>query len=233
MEGIGAATALTYAKAGAFVAINYSSDAKPAEALVAQIGADKAIAIKGNAGSVADIEEVVAATVKRFGKIDILLPNAGILDKKTLEATTEEAFDFSYSLNVKGPFFLCQKALPHMGKGSHIILVSTGQCKASTVTAEYLLYVSTKGAIEQMTRVMAKDLGRRGINVNAIAPGPTGTDLFLAGLPEQAVKMVSGLSPFNKIGEVQEIADMMLVLASQASRWVAGQIYYVNGASAV
>lgn len=232
-KGIGAATALTLAKAGASVAINYSSDAKAAEELVSQIGSNKVLAIKGDAGDLKDVDAMVKATVDAFGKIDILIPNAGILNKKTLETTTPEDFDNTYNVNVKGPYFLCQKAVPHMAKGSHIILISTSQAHASTVTPEYLLYVSTKGAIEQMNRIMAKDLGKRGINVNCIAPGPTRTELFLRGQSEAALKMISSFSPFGRIGEVQEIADMIAVMASDTSRWVSGQTLIVNGALAV
>lgn len=229
-KGIGAATALTLAKGGASVVISYSSDGIPAENIVSQIGSERALAVKSNAGSLADIDALVKATVDRFGKIDILIPNAGILKKRTLESTTPEDFDETYNLNVKGVYFLCQKALPHMVSGSRIILISTSLAHSSTITPEYLLYASTKGAIEQINRILAKDLGKRGILVNCIAPGPTKTDLFLSGLPEAALKMIGSNSPFGRIGETQEIADMIAVMASEASRWVSGQTLLVNGA---
>ena len=107
-KGIGAAVSALYAKNGANLAINYSSDASAAEELVKQIGADRAIAIKGNAGSITDIESMVEQTVKKFGKIDILIPNAGVLPMKELEAVIEEDYVKTMDLNVKGPLFLAQ-----------------------------------------------------------------------------------------------------------------------------
>lgn len=117
---------------------------------------------------------------------------------------------------------------------SHIILNSTTLCASSTVNGAYLLYVSTKGAVEQMVRVLSKDLARapKNIFVNAIAPGPTGTELFFEGKSEQMLKMIAGANPQNRIGEPEEIADAILFLASDASRWVSGQILRVNGGMA-
>ena len=97
--------------------------------------------------------------------------------------------------------------MPHMPSGSHIVLISTGLTAMSTITPNYLLYVSTKGAIEQMVRVLSKDLARKGIVVNAIAPGPTATDLFLEGKSEQVLKAIAGMSPFGRIGKPEEIAE--------------------------
>ena len=119
-----------------------------------------------------------------------------------------------------------------MAPGSHVILNSTTQCVASTVQPGYLLYNATKGAIEQMTRVIAKDLGRKGIAVNAVSPGPTGTELFFKGKSEGMLKMIASGSPYNKLGEPDEIADAIAFLSSSDSRWVSGQILRVNGASA-
>ena len=120
-----------------------------------------------------------------------------------------------------------------MAEGSRVILVSTSLCVFSPITANYLLYVSSKGAIEQMTRVLAKDLGRKGIRVNAVSPGPTGTDLFYTGKSEEVLTRLAGASPLNKIGDPDDIADAFAVLTSHDSRWVAGQIIRVNGGMTV
>ena len=120
-----------------------------------------------------------------------------------------------------------------MPEGSHIILLSTTLCHASTVQPNYLLYNSTKGSIEQMTRVMAKDLAKKGISVNAVAPGPTGTELFLKGKPEAMLKGIAAASPYNRIGEPEEIADAIVFLSSESSRWVTGQVLQVNGGMSV
>ena len=231
-KGIGAATSLLLAKHGANVVLNYSSDSSAADEIVKSIGSDKAIAIKGDAGSISDIENLVAETVKRFGKIDILIPCAGILLMKDLEHTSEQNFDTTVRLNVKGPYFLSQKAVPHMPEGSHIVLLSTSQCHATTVAPPYLLYNGSKGAIEQMTRVMSKDLFGKGIRVNAVAPGPTGTDLFYKGKTEQVLKAIAGLSPAGRIGEPNEIAEAIVWLSGVTSSWVSGQVVKVNGGMA-
>ena len=120
-----------------------------------------------------------------------------------------------------------------MAEGSRIILVSTSLCVFSPITPNYLLYTSSKGAIEQMTRILAKDLGRKGIRVNAISPGPTGTDLFYNGKSEELLARIAGTNPLNKIGDPDEIADAFAILTSHDSRWVAGQIIRVNGGMTV
>ncbi|KAL8712982.1 MAG: hypothetical protein Q9220_002842 [cf. Caloplaca sp. 1 TL-2023] len=232
-KGIGKATVLRLAKDGASIAINYSSDAAPADELVKTIGSDRALAIQGNAGKVADIEDMVKKTVDKFGKIDILIPNAAASGIRDLASTTEEDFDATMALNVKGPYFLVQKAAPHMPSGSHIVLLSTSLCINSAILPRYLLYNTTKGAIEQMNRILAKDLAQKGITVNIIAPGPTGTELFYKGKTEEMLKMISAQSPFNRFGEPDEIADAMAFLCGNDSRWVSGQIIRVNGAAYV
>ena len=125
-----------------------------------------------------------------------------------------------------------QKAAPHMAAGSHIILLSTTLCHASTVTPNYLLYCATKGSIEQMTKILSKDLARKDISVNCVAPGPTATELFLRGKSEQVLNAVASFNPHNRIGTPEEIADAMVFLGSEASRWITGQIIGVNGGMA-
>ncbi|KAL8807276.1 MAG: hypothetical protein Q9182_000781 [Xanthomendoza sp. 2 TL-2023] len=232
-KGIGKATVLRLAKDGASVVINYSSDAGSAQELVKAIGSDRALAVKANVSDVAEIEKLVKESVDKFGKIDILIPNAGTAPMKDLEQTTEEDFDYTMALNVKGPYFLCQKAAPHMAPGSHVILLSTSLCINSGITPNYLLYVTSKGAIEQMTRIMAKDLARKGICVNAIAPGPTGTELFYKGKSEELINMIAGSSPFKRLGKPEDLADAIALLCGNDSRWIAGQVLPVNGAAMV
>ncbi|QDS69548.1 hypothetical protein FKW77_007798 [Venturia effusa] len=231
-KGIGKATALKFVAEGAVVVVNYGRDAAAAKALVEEVGADKVLAVQGDAGKISDIEKIVAAAIEKFGKLDIVMANAGIMPMKDLEHITEDDYERVMTLNVKGPLFLAQKAVPHMAPGSSLILVSTTLAVASTVAPGYLPYLASKGAIEQMTRVLAKDLGTKSIRVNAIAPGPTGTDLFLEGKPEQMIQGIAKASPFNKLGLPEEIADVAAFVAGDASRWLSGQIVRVNGAMA-
>jgi 3-oxoacyl-[acyl-carrier protein] reductase len=212
--------------------LNHSSDVTQAEKFVAELGADHAFAVQADAGSIAGAEKMVQETVQKYGRIDVLILNAGVMPMKTVEATTEEDFDRTFALNVKGPYFLVQKALPHMAPGSRVIFVSTSVIHASQVSPPYTLYAATKGSIEQMTHTFAKDLGSKGITVNAVAPGPTSTELFLKGKSPELIKAISGFSPFDKLGEPAEIADVFVFLASEASRWISGQVIPVNGAFA-
>lgn len=151
---------------------------------------------------------------------------------KEVAGTTEADFDAAFNLNVKGPYFLVQAAAPHLKSGSHIVLLSTTLCAASGGTPNYTLYCSTKGAIEQMTRLFSKDLARKGISVNAVAPGPTGTELFYKGKSEQVLNTIAGMNPHGKIGEPEEIADAVVFLSGAGSRWVTGQVLRVNGGMA-
>jgi 3-oxoacyl-[acyl-carrier protein] reductase len=119
-----------------------------------------------------------------------------------------------------------------MGRGSRVIFFSSTTLVASTVMPPYLLYNSTKGSIEQMGRVLAKDLGKQGINVNIVSPGPTGTELFLKGKSEQLIQTFANANPYGKLGEPDEIADVVAFLVSDAARWVNGQNIRVNGGMA-
>lgn len=119
-----------------------------------------------------------------------------------------------------------------MPEGSHIVFISTTQATATTVTAPYLLYNASKGAIEQMTRVMCKELAPKGICVNAVSPGPTGTDLFFKGKSEQMLKAIAGLNPRGRIGQPEEIAEAIVWLSGSSSSWINGQVVRANGGQA-
>ncbi|KAK3989942.1 hypothetical protein QBC44DRAFT_326384 [Cladorrhinum sp. PSN332] len=232
-KGIGRATAIRVAADGASIVINYLSDSKAADALVSTIGPDRALAVQADASKIPDIEKLVAAAVQRFGKIDVVIPNAGVMGMAPLDQITEELFDQHFNLNVKGALFLVQKAVPHIPPGGRVVLLSTGLTTATGVTPGYLVYVATKGAIEQLTRVLSKDLAGRGIAVNAVAPGPTATELFFEGKPQGVVDSITKQSPFDRLGTPEDIASVVAFLGGDESRWVSGQVIRVNGANMV
>ncbi|KAK4200067.1 hypothetical protein QBC40DRAFT_280777 [Triangularia verruculosa] len=236
-KGIGRSTVLRAASLGASVVFSYISPNSSATAseITTQIGdPSRVLAIQADASKLEEIDKLVNAAVERFGKIDIVVPNAGIMGMIDLAHATEESYDAHFNLNVKGALFLVQKAVPHFPpSGGRVIFISTGLNTASGVSPGYLIYVATKGAIDQMTRALSKDLAKKNITVNAVAPGPTGTDLFFEGKSEQIVNFLKNQSPFGRLGEPEEIADVILFLASEESKWVSGQIIRVNGANMV
>ncbi|KAH7312494.1 hypothetical protein B0I35DRAFT_452403 [Stachybotrys elegans] len=232
-QGIGKACAERVAKDGASVVINYKSSTDAANALVESIGSDRALAVQADASTIEGVQTLVDAAVAKFGKIDTVLANAGVLPMRGVDNTTEADFDETFAMNVKGPYFLVQKAVPHMPRGSRVILVSSTVCHFSAVAPAYLLYAATKGAIEQMTRVMSKGLAANGITVNCVAPGPTATELFFKGKPEAMINGIKAANPNNRLGEPDEIASVIKFLCSEDSSWVTGQTMLVNGGMAV
>jgi len=231
-RSIGAAIAIRLADDGANVVINYVSNPSGAKDVVDVINAKRAgaaIAIKADVSDAVESQSLIDATVKAFGKIDIIVLNAGIMGSKVLADIDEEFFDSHFKINVKGPIFLVKAAVPLLSAGARIIFCSSSLTKASAVLPNALVYVASKGAIEQAARVLAKDLGTRGITVNVVSPGPTDTPLFRAGKPEQVMKAIASTNPSNRLGQPEDIAPVVSFLASPAASWVNGQNILVNG----
>ncbi|KAH8692704.1 putative short chain type dehydrogenase [Talaromyces proteolyticus] len=233
-RGIGRATAIALAKEGASVVVNYVSSVGAAEEVVKEIGANRSVAIKADVSEINEIMDLIQQVVKKFGKIDIVVLNAGLLwQNGALNNIDENAFDKIFQTNVKGPFFLVQEAAKHIPDGGRILLFSTSLTSVSMITPNYLLYVTTKGAVEQMTRVMAKDLGKRGITVNTISPGPISTDTYFVGKTEEMIKLQRTFAPANRIGKAEEVADVITFMASKKSQWINGQNIQINGGMTV
>ncbi|KAH8555123.1 hypothetical protein BGW37DRAFT_525236 [Umbelopsis sp. PMI_123] len=235
-RSIGAAIAERLAADGANVIINYVNGKAAAEEVASRInskGVGRAEIVQADVSSVKSVNELVEKSLQLFQKLDILVLNAGVLDYKPLEQVTEEMFDKHINVNVKGPLFLVQAAAPHMKDGGRIINLSTSLTHASTITPEYLVYAATKGAVEQMTRVLAKDLGQRKITVNTVSPGPTVTPLFLEGKDEQRLQFFANLSPQKRLGQSEDISAVVAFLARDDSQWVSGQNIRANGGFAV
>ncbi|KAM0510987.1 hypothetical protein ACHAPE_010345 [Trichoderma viride] len=232
-QGMGKAAALRAASEGASVVFSYNASVKAANDLVQAIGEGRSIAIQADASKLEDNEKLIKAAVDKFGKIDVIYANAGSMPNDNLERTTPQKFDDAIDLLVKGPYFLAQASVPHMPDGGRIIFVTTGITTFSSVTPNYLLYATCKGAIEQMTRVMAKDLAPKGIRVNALGPGPTATEFFFRGKTDQVIEAIKKGNPFGRLGEVEEIADVFMFLCSKQSSWVNGQCLLANGGAMV
>jgi len=231
-RSIGAAIAKRLANDGASVVINYVSNEAAAQEVVDSINGTRpgaAVPIKADVSTVASCKHLLDETIKVFGKVDILVLNAGVMGTRTLSEVDERFFDDHFTINVKGPLFLVQAAAPLMSAGGRIIFFSTSVTRASTVLPNYLVYAASKGAIEQFTRVLAKDLGTRGITVNCISPGPTDTELFRKGKTEQQIQFLANLNPQKRIPQPEEIAPAVAFLASPGASWVNGQNLPVNG----
>lgn len=249
-NGIGKACVERLARDGASVVINYNRDKTSAESLVSSIGSDRALAVQADVSSIPGIKKLIDESVARFGKVDIVMANAGVMPMRTVETTTLDDFTNCFDMNVKGPYFLVQvrlpllillahiewhltfstqQAIPHMSAGGRIIFVSSSLCHASAIAPDYLLYAASKGAIEQMTRVMAKGLASNGITVNAVGPGPVATELFFKGKSEPMIEGIKKAHPFGRLGAPDDIAGVVSFLAGQDSSWVTGQTYLVNG----
>lgn len=224
-RGIGRAIAEGLAATGAAVVVNYVGNQKAADEVVAAIvgNGGKAIAIQADISTPADVRRLFDETESELGAIDIVVANVGVAVIKPLIEATEADFDFVFGTNAKGTFLTLQEAARRVRDGGRIIAVSTGGTKMFfTQTA---LYLGSKGAVEQFIRVLSRELGTRGITVNALSPGFTDTDL----LPERDRAVAAGMSPFGRIGAPRDVADVAVFLASDEARWLTGENIQAGG----
>lgn len=231
-RGIGAAIAKKLASEGAKVIINYAGGQDAAAQTVQSIrdnGGD-VIALQADVSKAAEVTAMFDAAIAHYGKIDVLVNNAGIMITKLLKDTTDEDFTRQFEVNVRGTFNTLREAATKLANGGSIINFSSTTTRVMMPT--YSTYVATKGAVEQLTRVFAKEIGARGINVNAVLPGPTNTELFTKGKPQEVIDRLASLNAFNRIGEPDDIAKVVALLASDEAKWISGQTIGVNGAMA-
>jgi 3-oxoacyl-[acyl-carrier protein] reductase len=228
-RGMGREIAENLALHGAKVVVNYASSPSKAEEVVNEIKqkGGEAIAIRADISQVAELEQLFQATLEAYGQIDILVNNAGIMITKPIASMTEEDFDNQFAINVKGTFFACQQAAKHMGENGRIINFSTSVTGQMFPT--YSVYAGTKGAVEQFTRQLAKEFGRKGITINAVSPGPVNTELFTVEKSAEEIANVGNMNSFGRLGEPEDISSVVLFLASKESQWVTGQTIRVNG----
>lgn len=228
-RGIGRAIALKLGTLGAAVVVNYANNAPAAEEVVADIieTGGKALAVKADIKYIDEVESLFDRCIEEFGGLDILINNAGTVCYKKIEDFSEEEFDTIFATNVKGLFFACQQAAQKMNDGGRIVNISSSVTKVMMPT--YGAYAASKAAVDQITKVLAKELGHRQIAVNAVSPGPVDTELFRQGKSEEQIKALAEMSAFGRIGTPADIADVVSLLVSEESGWITGQNLCANG----
>jgi 3-oxoacyl-[acyl-carrier protein] reductase len=230
-KGIGAAIAKSLAAAGASVVVNYSSSKAGADVVVDAItkAGGKAVAVQGNVSKTADAEGIIAAAIKNFGKLDILVNNSGVYEFGTIDAITPEHFHKQFDTNVLGLLLVTQAAVKHLGKGGSIINI--GSLVSRITPPGSSVYSATKGAVDVITGVLSLELGAKGIRVNALNPGLVETEgTHSAGfIGSDFDKQHAASVPLGRIGQPKDIADAAVFLASDDAGWINGQLINAAG----
>ena len=228
-RGIGAAIARRLASDGFTVVINYAGNEAEASALANEIERSGARALIAQA-DVSDPKAVARmfdAAEAAFGGIDVLVNNAGIMKLASLAESDDALIDSQIAINLKGSLYTMREAARRLRSGGRVINLSTSVVGLYLPT--YAAYVATKAAVEAVTHVLSKEMRGRNITVNAVAPGPTGTDLFLNGKPQAVIDQMSKAAPLERLGRPEDIANTVAFLAGPDGAWVNGQVLRANG----
>jgi 3-oxoacyl-[acyl-carrier protein] reductase len=229
-RGIGAAVAQRLAKDGFTVVVNYVGSSTEAEAVVARIkeSGGRAVAAQADVVDPSAVRRMFdEAEAVSKGGVDVLVNNAGVMLLTPIAEADDATFDRQVAINLKGVFNGLREAARRLRTGGRIINFSSSVVGLYQPT--YALYAATKGGVEAMTHVLSKELRGRNITVNAIAPGPTATDLFLKGKPQSVIDQLAKLAPLERLGRPEDIADAVAFLVGPEGGWVNGQILRVNG----
>jgi 3-oxoacyl-[acyl-carrier protein] reductase len=228
-RGIGAAVAERLAADGFAVVVNYAARAGAAETLVRTIEArgQRALAAKADVSDASAVRGLFEAAEKAFGGVDVLVNNAGIMKLAKVADFDDAAFDDQIAINLKGSFNGMREAARHLRDGGRIINFSTSV--VGTKLETYSVYAATKAAVETMTAILSKELRGRQITVNAVAPGPVSTELFLTGKSPELLERMAKMPPLERLGTTEDIASVVSFLAGPDGGWVNGQVLRANG----
>jgi 3-oxoacyl-[acyl-carrier protein] reductase len=228
-RGIGAAVAERLGRDGFSVIVNYSGSVEAADALVRKIqeNGGRALAVKADVSDARAVREMFETTVSKFGGVDVLVNNAGIMTLANIADTDDASFDKQIAINLKGTFNTLREGAKRLRNGGRIINFSSSV--VGLLQPTYAVYAGTKAAVEAMTSVLAKELRGRNITVNAVAPGPTATDLFMKGKPQAVIDHLAKLAPLERLGEPDDIARSVAFLAGPDGAWINGQVLRANG----
>jgi len=231
-KGIGAGIARELAAAGASVVVNYATSKDDADRVVAEIlnQDGKAIAVQGDVSKAADVKRLFAETKKAFGSLDVLVNNAGVYAFQPLEAITEQEFYRHFNINVLGLILATQEALKYFGPSGGSV-INIGSVATTQLLPATAVYTATKGAVDTVTPVLAKELGPKKIRVNSINPGATETEgAHASGLiGTELMNQLIAQTPLGRIGQPRDVALLALFLASAESEWLTGQIIQASG----
>ena len=228
-RGIGAEIALTLAKAGAKVVVNYAQNQAAADRVYAAIteAGGECLAVQADVSDPAAVRQLFAAAIERFQQIDILVNNAGVLVFKEIAEISDDEFDRIVDINLKSVFYTLREAAAKLADHGRIVTVS------STVTRlmlpKYGAYAATKAAVEQLTRIFAREAVKRGITANIVSPGPVDTELFRSGKTPADIERMAAMAALGRLGATDDIAQVVLFLVSDEARWITGQNIGVNG----
>jgi len=228
-RGIGAAIARRLSADGFAVAVNYASSASEAAALVEELSATggAAIAVKANVAQADDVRRMFDTVEAQLGQVDALINNAGVLKTVPLADTSDALYDQSFDINVRGTFNTLREAASRIRNGGRIVNFSSTTLALNM--PGYALYNATKAAVEAFTHVFAKELRGRGVTVNAVAPGPVATSLFLDGKTDEQIASFARMPPLERLGQPDDIASVVAFLVGADAGWINGQILRANG----
>jgi 3-oxoacyl-[acyl-carrier protein] reductase len=228
-RGIGAAVAERLAADGLTVVINYSGDVKSAEALAQKIEAKggRALTAKADVSDAGAVRGMFDAAEAAFGGVDVLVNNAGIMKLATIADSDDALFDQQIAINLKGSFNAMREAAKRLRDGGRIVNFSTSVVGIKLET--YGVYAATKAAIETMTAILSKEMRGRNVTVNAVAPGPVGTELFLHGKSQELIDHMAKMNPLQRLGTPADIAATVSFLAGPDGGWINGQVLRANG----
>jgi len=228
-RGIGAAIAERLAADGFTIVVNYAGDVASAEARVASIerAGGRAISAKADVSDAGAVRRMFDDAESAFGGVDVLVNNAGIMPLATFKDADDALFDRTIATNLKGVFNGMREAAKRLRNGGRIISFSSSVVGLYQPT--YGIYAATKAGVEAMTHVLANEMRGRGITVNAVAPGPTATELFLKGKPQAVIDHLAKLPPLERLGEARDVAAVVAFLAGPDGGWINGQIIRANG----
>ena len=227
--GIGHAVALRLAQDGFAITAHYAGNAAKGEEVVAKIksAGGNAIAVKADVGKMAEVENIFKATLDSFGRVDVVVHTAGIMPMSNIADGNLEIFDKVIATNLRGSFIVMSLAAKHVNEGGRILAFSSSVLAKSF--PGYGPYCASKGGVEALVHVLANELRGKRITVNAVAPGPTGTELFLKGKSQELIDRLAKMAPLERLGTPEDICDAVSFLAGPDGGWVNAQILRVNG----